>query len=348
MPDRWSDRVALAQLTLSKLREYTREPEALFWTFVFPVLMALALGIAFRTERAGPIRVGVEAESGSARLVAALEHATGFTVRVLPDDSSERALRDGEVDVVVRPGSPPVYRYDPARPESRLARLAVDGALQRAAGRADRFTAVDETVVTPGSRYIDWLVPGLLGLNIMATSLWSIGFSIVQMRTRKLLKRLVATPMRRRDFLTAQLGARLLFLLPETASLVLFAWLVFGVEIRGSLVIFGLVVLVGALAFSGLGVLVASRARTVEAVSGLLNVTMLPMWVLSGIFFSTSHFPSAMQPIIKAIPLTALNDALRAVMLEGAGLGSVALELGILGVWGLVGFVVALRTFRWL
>jgi len=348
MPDRRSDQVALVQLTLAKLREYTREPEALFWTFVFPVLMALALGIAFRTERAGPIRVGVEATGGSPAPAAVLEQATGFAVQLLPDDAIDRALRDGEVDVVVRPGSPPVYRYDPTRPESRLARLAVDGALQRAAGRADRFTAVDQAVVTPGSRYIDWLVPGLLGLTVMATSLWSIGFSIVQMRTRKLLKRLVATPMRRRDFLMAQFGARLLFLLPETASLVLFAWLVFGVEIRGSPAVFGFVVLVGALSFSGLGVLVASRARTVEAVSGLLNVTMLPMWVLSGIFFSTTHFPTAMQPFIKVIPLTALNDALRAVMLEGAGLTRVTVELGILGVWGLAGFAVALKTFRWL
>ncbi len=225
--------------------------------------------------------------------------------------------------MVVEPGTPPVYHLDPTRAESRLARRTVDDLLQRAAGRVDVFAAREAPIEAIGSRYIDWLLPGLLGMNIMSTGLWGLGFSIVQARTRKLLKRLIASPMRRRDYLLAQLFGRLVFLGIEVGALLLFGHLAFGVPMRGSIALLLGTCLVGAVAFGGLGLLVASRARTIEAVSGLLNLVMLPMWVLSGVFFSASNFPAAMQPIIQALPLTALNDALRAVMLEGAGLAEV-------------------------
>lgn len=338
----------LVQLTLVRIREYTREPEALFWVFAFPVLMTLALGIAFRSSGSAAVRVGLDGTAGEDTLAGVLARTPGFEVRRVPTHRTEAALRDGEVHIVVIPGDPPVYRYDPTRAESRLARLAVDEALQRAAGRRDRWTAADRLVVTPGSRYIDWLVPGLLGMNVMSTSLWGIGFSIVTARTRKLLKRLVATPMRRRDFLVAQLAGRLIFLGFEVAIILAFAWLMFGVAARGSVVLVLALTLLGALSSAGLALLVAARARTVEAVSGLLNVVMLPMWVLSGVFFSTANFPSAMQPFIKALPLTAFNDSLRLVMLEGASARAVTLEAGILMVWTIVTFGLALRWFRWL
>jgi ABC-type multidrug transport system permease subunit len=332
----------LLQLTLLRIREYAREPESLFWVFAFPVLMALALGIAFRSPSNPPVRVGVTASPALAPVRASLERLRGFEVRV------DAALRDGVVHLVVVGWSPPVYRYDPTRAESRLARLAVEDALQRAGGRADRWTAADQQVITPGSRYIDWLVPGLLGMNIMSTSLWGIAFSVVTTRTRKLLKRLVATPMRRRDFLLSQILGRLVFLAFEVAVLVCFAWLAFDVRIRGAIVLVAGLSLLGAISSAGLALLVASRAKTVEAVSGLLNVVMLPMWILSGVFFSTANFPEAMQPLIKALPLTALNDALRAVMLEGATAGALALDAGILTVWMVASFGLALRWFRWL
>ncbi len=338
----------LVQLTLVRIREYTREPEALFWAFVFPVLMALGLGVAFRSPANPPIRVGIDTRARGETVRATLEGTPGFEVRDVAPERVEAALRDGEVHIVVAPGDPPVYRFDPTRAESRLARLAVDDALQRADGRADRWAARDERVVSPGSRYIDWLVPGLLGMNIMATSLWGVSFSIVQTRVRKLLKRLVATPMRRGDFLASQLVGRLIFLVPETATLLVFSWLVFGVRIRGSLGLVAALCVLGAVSSAGLALLVAARAKTVEAVSGLLNLVMLPMWVLSGVFFSSANFPAAMQPFIKALPLTAMNDAVRAVMLEGASLGGITLEAGILIAWAVASFGLALRLFRWL
>lgn len=347
MRDRGGAFPPLVELTLARLREFVREPEALFWVFVFPILMAFALGIAFRARGDEPVVVGVVQAAGAEAVTATLRRTPGVTVQELTRDEVARALQRADVQVVVEPGTPPTYHIDPTRAESRLARRTVDDLLQRAAGRADVFSAREAPIDAIGSRYIDWLLPGLLGMNIMSTGLWGLGFSIVQARTRRLLKRLIASPMRRRDYLLAQLFGRLVFLGVEAGALLVFGWLAFGVPLRGPLWLLAATCLLGALAFGGLGLLVASRARTIEAVSGLLNLVMLPMWVLSGVFFSASNFPAAMQPFVQALPLTALNDALRAVMLEGAGPGAVAHELGLLSAWGLAAFAVALRIFRW-
>jgi ABC-2 type transport system permease protein len=337
----------LLELTRARLREFLREPEAVFWVFAFPVLMALALGIAFRSERTQESVVGVLRGAGAPEIVRQLKTDRAITAHELSPEEAEPALRNGNVSLVVVPGQPPTYRFDPTRPESRMARLLADAALQRGAGRTDAWQAREETVTTPGSRYIDWLLPGLLGMNIMGTGLWSVGFSVVVARTRKLLKRLMATPMSRGAYLASHLLARLVFLTLEVAALLAFGRLVFGVRSLGPLWAVGALCLLGALAFSGLGLLVASRARTIEAVSGLMNVVMLPMWLLSGVFFSSAHFPDVAQPFIKALPLTALNDALRAVMLEGRGLDGVGGETAVLTAWGLVSFLVALKIFRW-
>ena len=337
----------LLELTLARLLEFFREPEAVFWVIVFPLALAFALGIAFRTKTDEPVYVGVIEGTGAAEIRAALAPAPGITLRLVRPERADAALRDGEVQVIVLPGSPPTYRYDATRPESRLARLAVDAALQRAAGRADVFTAGQQRMEVIGARYIDWLIPGLLGMNIMGTGMWSIGFSVVFARTRKVLKRLAATPMARRDFLLAQMLARLVFLAVEAGGLLGFAAVVFSVPVRGSLITLTAALLIGASAFSGLGLLVASRPRTIEAASGWMNFVMLPMWVVSGVFFSSAHFPAATQPLIHALPLTALNDALRAIMLDGASAAAIGPELAILGAWGIVCFAVALRVFRW-
>jgi ABC-type multidrug transport system permease subunit len=251
------------------------------------------------------------------------------------------------VQIVVLPGTPPAYRFDPTRPESRLARLVVDDVLQRAAGRRDEWTPREETVTAPGSRYVDWVLPGLLGMNIMGTGLWGIGFAIVQARTRKLLKRLMATPMRRSEYLLSHVLSRLIFLALEVIAIVGFGVVAFGVPLYGSVWTLAVVCLLGALSFGGLGLLLAARPKTIEGVSGLMNLAMLPMWVLSGTFFATENFPDAMQPFIQALPLTALNRALRAVMIDGSPLASLWREIANLVVWGLGCFGVALKFFRW-
>jgi ABC-type multidrug transport system permease subunit len=200
---------------------------------------------------------------------------------------------------------------------------------------------------TRGQRYIDWLIPGLIGFNLMGTGLWSVGFYTTQMRETRVLRRLVATPMRRSDFLLAQIIARYVFLLGEVPVIMLFAWLAFGVPIEGALGSVAVVVLLGATCFAGLGLLAASRARTSEGVSGIINVIMMPMLILSGVFFSVERFPDSAKLLIRALPLTAVNDALRAIYNEGSGLLSVLPEMGVITFWTLVAFFVALRLFRW-
>ncbi len=337
----------LVELTLARIREFVREPEALAWAFVFPVLLSVALAAAFPSGGTSAVVVGIPSGADAATLRQTLSGLPGIVIRDIAPTAEFRALREGEVHIVVRPTTPPTYSFDPARAESRVARLAVDDALKRAAGRTEPWSAKEEPVAIAGSRYVDWLIPGLIGMNIMGNSIWGIAFSIVQARLRKLLKRLVASPMRKREFLLAQVLARMLFLAPEVCVPLFFGVFVLGMPIRGSAIAIVVISIVGALGFGGLGLLLGSRAKTIEGISGLANLVMLPMWILSGIFFSSSNFPALAQPFIQALPLTAVINALRAVILEGATLGGVQEELLILGFWTVAPFAVALRIFRW-
>jgi len=337
----------LWQLTLAKVREFFREPEAIFWVFFFPVVLAAALGIAFRSRGPSDVLVGVREGPGAGQVMAALEAAEGVRAERLDSAAAYDALRTGKLALVVIPGDSATFWYDPTREESRLARVVADEALQRAQGRADVITVRSQELTEKGARYIDFLVPGLLGMNLMGTGLWGVGFGIVNSRQRKLLKRLVASPMRKSHFLLAQIFARLAFLALEVSVLVVFAHFAFAVPVRGSLADLAIVSVLGAMTFSGMGLLVASRARTIEGVSGLMNLVMVPMWIGSGIFFSTERFPNALQPVIQGLPLTAVNDALRAVMLDGHSVLQVPGEIAITAVWGLVAFAGALALFRW-
>jgi ABC-2 type transport system permease protein len=337
----------LIELTLARLREFVREPEALFWSFFFPIVMSVAMAMAFPSRGSQPVRVGLPPGAASEALRKTLSSNPGLVVRDVPAEEELRQLREGDVHVIVRPGDPPTYRFDPDREESRVARLVVDDVLKRAAGQSEPWEAREDAVSIPGSRYVDWLIPGIVALGIMNNSMWSIGFMTVQMRLRKLLKRLAASPMQKWEFLLAQVLARLLFLGPEVAVPLLFGALAFGMPIRGPIVVVALVALIGALAFGSIGLLVGSRVRTLEAISGLMNLTMVPMWVLSGVFFSSSNFPEAVQPFIRVLPLTALVDALRGVVLEGATLGGIRVELATLAAWAIVPFSIGLRIFKW-
>jgi ABC-2 type transport system permease protein len=339
---------ALRQLALLRIRSFVREPEALFWTFGFPILLAMGLGVAFRDE-ATPPPAPVAVERGSIAEIhfPTLAGAPEIQPFLMDEGAADRALRTGRVALVITGRDSVTFRFDPARAESREAMLLVDRVLQVAAGATRPVAIGEDRERLPGGRYIDWLIPGLIGLNLMSTGMWAIGFGIVFMRQKKQLKRLVATPMRRSDFLLGQIAARMAFLALEIPPIVLFAWLVFGVTVAGSLLSLTLVILLGSFAFAGLGLLASSRARTVEGVSGINNIIMLPMFVLSGVFFSSARFPESMQPLIKLLPLTALNDALRAVYNDGLSLLAIPVELGILAAWTIGTFGLALWLFRW-
>ncbi|HEX2122805.1 MAG TPA: ABC transporter permease [Thermoanaerobaculia bacterium] len=337
----------LVELTIARIKEFLREPEAIFWVFAFPLLLTMALGYAFREKPPDRIPVGVVEGPAAKQRMDALAKSPVLQPRIYSESEGEEELRRGKISLLVDGGATPVYRLDATRPDARAARLEVDDALQIAAGRRDVLVAKEEHVTEQGSRYIDFLVPGLIGMNLMGTGMWGIGFSVVNARLRKLLKRLIATPMRKSHYLAAQFLMRLAFLVLEVGVLIVFAWLVFDVRVRGSMAVFALVCLVGGAAFSGLGILIASRARTIEAVSGLMNFVMLPMWICSGVFFSYERFPDAAKPFIRALPLTALNDALRGVMNDGLGVAELGPELAILVAWSVVSFFVGLKIFRW-
>lgn len=340
---------SLVQLTLARFRGFIREPEAVFWTFVFPILLAVGLGVAFRSRAPERPHVGVLAVGTSSPLVETLKRDSSLVAEVMDDSSAARALRTGKIAILARITGPASveYTYDPARGDAAAAKLLVDRAIQRAAGRKDPVAVAERTVTERGSRYIDFVLPGLLGMNLMGSGIWGIGFAIVDQRAKKLLKRFMATPMSRAEYLASFMFSRLFWLVLEVITLLGFGALVFGVPLRGSLTALSVICLLSALAFAGMGVLIASRARTTEGVSGLMNLVMLPMWIFSGVFFSSSNFPQAVQPVIKLLPLTAVNDALRANMLEGASLVSLSGEILVIAGWLVVSFVLALRLFRW-
>ena len=341
----------LYELTSARMKEFLREPEAIFWVFAFPLLLAVALGFAFRAKGPDQIPVGVVAAGASdpaaERALKALGQAQGLLPRKFAGSEGREALRTGRISLLVEPGPPAVFHFDETRPDSRIARLEAEDALQRASGRQDVLQVRSEKITEKGARYIDFLIPGLLGLNLMGTGIWSIAFSVTTARNRRLLKRLVATPMRRSHYLLSQILGRLVFLIPEMAILLGIGWLLFGVGVRGSLLLLIVTCLLGAMTFCGMGLLIASRVTTVEGASGLANLVLLPMWLLSGVFFSSERFPDAAQPFIRALPLTALNEALRGIMTEGRGLAGIAPQLAIVAAWGLVSFAAALKLFRW-
>jgi ABC-2 type transport system permease protein len=346
---RWSSH-PLVQLTRVRYREFFREPEAVFWVFIFPVLLAAGLGIAFRNRAADRTVVAVVTTGPqAAQLADALRWADGLDVSLLTDSAAAEALRIGNVAMAVVPSASGQleYRYDDSRPESRSARLLVDDVLQRAAGRRNPLAVRDQLVRERGARYIDFLVPGLLGMNLMGSGIWGLGFAIVDARKKRLLKRLIATPMSRSQYLASFVLSRLTLLVIEVTLLLGFGVLVFGIPLRGSLPLLATICLVSSLAFASLGLLIASRAQTMEGASGLMNLVMLPMWIFSGVFFSASRFPEQIQPFIQALPLTAVIDALRANILRGAGWHMVTGDLAIILAWMIGSFLLALKLFRW-
>jgi ABC-type multidrug transport system permease subunit len=327
-----------------RFRLFLREPEAIFWTFLFPILLAMGLGIAFRNRPADVLQVGAT----TAQLTQALAGDKGLTAATMDEAAGTRALATGNILLLAiqRPEGIE-YKFDDTNPDARTARLVADRAIQTAAGRHEAVRAEDQLVHETGARYIDFVVPGLLGMNLMGSAMWGLGFSIVDARQKKLLKRMVASPMPRWQFLASFLLSRLMLLIIEVAVFLGFSRLVFGVPFRGSLWELALLCVLTSLSFSAIGLLVSSRAKTMEAVSGLMNLVMLPMWILSGIFFSATRFPAVIQPLVRALPLTAAIDALRGNMLQGMSLGQLAAPVAILLVWAAAAFAVSLRIFRW-
>ncbi len=352
------NRHPLFQLTLARFREFYREPSAVFWVYGFPLLLAVALGVAFRDRPVEKITVdvvtdGAGGHDAAEKLAEKLGADERLKVNLNPDAVAKNRLRTAKTGLVIRPLAADSavtakweYQLDPNRPECILARNAVDNLLLRSEA-PNLPMPRDITTDEPGGRYIDFLLPGLMGTNLMGGGLFGVGFVIVDLRVRKLLKRFLATPMKKQHFLLSLLISRLVFVLVEIAVLLVFAWLAFDVTVHGSWLALLALVFVAGLSFGGLGLLIACRARTIETVSGLMNAVMLPMYVVSGVFFPSDKFPGIVQPVIKLLPLTAAIDGLRAIINEGAGFGDIWREFAVLIAWGFGSFAIAMKLFRW-
>jgi ABC-2 type transport system permease protein len=335
---------SLYQLTMIRFRLILREPEAIFWIFLFPILLAVGLGIAFRNRPPDVLPVAAT----TPQLTHALASDKGLTASTIDEAAGTHALATGKILILaIQKPDGVAYKFDNTNPDARTARMLADRAIQVAAGEREPTRTENDLVHEKGSRYIDFVVPGLLGMNLMGSAMWSLGFAIVEARQKKLLKRMVASPMPRWQYLASFLLSRLAMLVIEVIVFLGFSALVFGVPFRGSLWQLGILCILTSLAFSALGLLVSSRARTMEAASGWMNLVMLPMWIVSGVFFSASRFPAVVQPVVQALPLTAAIDAMRGNMLQGTNLGQSATQVGILIAWFVVPFAVSLRIFRW-
>jgi ABC-type multidrug transport system permease subunit len=335
---------SLYQLTSARFRLFLREPEALFWVFMFPILLAVGLGIAFRNRPADVLPVAAT----TPRLTQALAADKGLKASTMDEAAGTKALATGVINLLAIETAQGVdYKYDDTNPDARNARLLADRAIQTAAGRHDAVAAQNDLIHETGARYIDFVIPGLLGMNLMGSAIWGLVFSIVESRQKRLLKRMVASPMQKWQYLASFLLSRLIMLVIEVVVFLGFAKIAFGVPFRGSLVDLAILCVLTSLAFSALGLLISSRAKTIEAASGLMNLAMLPMWILSGVFFSATRFPAIIQPLVRALPLTAAIDALRGNMLQGMSLPQMMMPVSILLAWVVVPFFVALKIFRW-
>ncbi|MBI2807173.1 MAG: ABC transporter permease [Planctomycetes bacterium] len=351
IPQRWQ---ALAYLVDARFREFMREPEVIFWVYGFPLALAVGLGFAFKSTapEAGDIDVAntpslARAEATAKTLREAKPLDGNQEISILPSEECKHRLRIGKTAAYLVLGDKEIECiHDPTRADSAQARFWVEAVLLRDA-QSKTVTVRATPVTEPGARYIDFLLPGLVGTNIMGGGLFGVGFALVDMRVRKLFKRLMATPMRHSDFLLSFLVSRGLFLLPEMAILLGMGNLVLGVPIEGSFFTLLIVILAGTAAFAGIGMLLAARTEKSESASGLLNLVMMPQYILSGVFFSSKRFPDEVQYFVQALPLTQLIDALREVMLEGKSLLGVSWRLAILVAYAVVTFTLALKWFRW-
>lgn len=341
---------ALRELVLDRLRQFHREPDVIFWVYLFPLFLIGGLGVAFTDKTPQPvlIRIAAEDPADAERLRAKVQDSELIVAEVVELSTLEEPGAGASWDLSVIAGAAGVeYRLDPQQPESQLALERFDRAIQQAAGREDPVTTTVVEESRPGARYIDWVIPGLLGLNILGSSMWGVGYTAVDLRIRKVLKRLSATPMRKSDFLLSLLASRMIFLALEVTAILTFGIWVFGMPFQGNVLEVAAMCFAGACAFSAIGLLTGARADKVETVSGLMNAVQVPMWLASGVFFSADRFPSVVQPVIQVLPLTQLNNVLRAMILEGAGFFDDTAALAILAGWTVVCFTLALRFFRW-
>jgi len=366
-------RKPIIQLILIQFREFYREPGILFWAIVFPVLMAWGLGIAF-THKAeqkrdiafienhtqpdtlfrGIITNYAKKDSSSKEhflryVIRSGNKKTGFTVyRFIPStwEKSAKLLKQGSILIIIEEKEGKLfYHYDPFNNDAQLTYMQLSSFISK--GKPLEPAAEIKPLTQKGTRYIDFLVPGLIALNLMMSTMWGISYSLIEKRSKKLLRRMVATPMKKSSFMLSQLIARLVLNILEAFIVFIFAYFYFGITIQGNFIALIILYFAGMLCFTGISILVSSRTANTYVGNGLINAVVMPMMVLSGIFFSYHNFPDVVIPYIQALPLTILGDGIRSIFIEGAGFGEIFSPTIILSLIGILTFGVGLKIYKW-
>lgn len=344
---------SLYQLILSTFRVFFREPAVIFWAVLFPIIMAWVLGIAFSNKGESVRTVYV---TGSHEIPEKIRgekvfgEETGNPSRIKFQETSEqeavKAIKQGVIAIYLEvDGDSLIYHFDPVNSDAQLTHLILERGLNGIPGDGNKTSI--KPLQTKGTRYIDFLIPGLIALGIMNSCIWGIGWTLIETRMKKLLRRMVATPMKKPVFFSSYIVTRIILGGFETLLLLIFTRLYFGAEITGSAAAFVVVFLAGIFAFSGIAILIASRTAKTEVANGLVNVVTLPMMILSGIFFNYHNFPDWVIPVIQVLPLTLLADSIRSIFIEGAGFAEVLKPVVILSITGLVTFIAGLKIFKW-
>ena len=356
-----------------QFREYFREPGALFWSFAFPILMSYGLGIAFSGKNTVVRNIAIDETIVSAsgklntfihtrgkEIAPSIDHHKRYEVNIHNEklgtttykftyttwDDAVVHMKRGNVSLIMTEAHDSIhFHFDPKNPEAQLIYTNMNMILT---DRTFLSQSDDIKILSgEGTRYIDFLIPGLLAMGIMSSCLWGISYDMIDKRAKKLLRRMVATPMRKSNYMIAQLISRLVLAFAESVLLITFAYFTFHTSIQGSIPALILVFLSGNFVFIGIGILIASRTSNTQIGNGLISAITMPMMVLSGIFFSYYNFPDAVIPIIQKLPLTMFADGLRSIFIEGAGIMNVLPNIIILSLTGLITFTVGLKIFKW-
>ena len=359
----------IAQLIGMHLKEFYREPGIIFWAILFPILMAWGLGLAFtkkteliRTialvdeqnslasyEGFGQFFISLNQENGTPLIKKIGNEKLGVTTYQFEKSDWQESilmLKRGKISMIMELVNDSItYHFDPLNPEAQLAYLQITSAFNN--NEKDIASANISPLTQTGTRYIDFLVPGLMAMSIMMSCMWGISYSLIDKRMKKLLRRMVATPMKKANFLFAQFVARLILNFMESALLFLFAYLYFDISLQGNWLALILMLLAGNLSFTGIAILVSSRTSNTQIGNGLINLVVMPMMILSGIFFSYHNFPDWAINVIQKLPLTILADNIRSIFIEGAGLVEIVTPFLLLIGIGVTAFVSGLRVYKW-
>jgi len=337
---------------------YSRDRGAMFWTFLFPVLMLLGMGVIFRSG-SGPALtlVSVTPSDGGpqdAGLEAALEH-TPIKVLKLSAAEAEARWRRGETAAQLESHGEThhlrVNSYLAAQGQAAAQIVQQAHLIAEARAKGVETTLIPIGMESPGhahaTNYAAFLLPGLMGLNLLTMGLFSVGMVTVSYREKGKFRRLAVTPLPKWVFLGGQVLHRLTIVVLQSGTMLLIGWLAFDIRNEGSYASLGLVMALGTACFMAIGFALASFAETAETYAAISNLCFFPMMLLSGVYFTLDSAPRWLQHAVTALPLSPYLKALRAVFNDGAGLGAHAWGLGLVGLWGVAAFTLAVKRFRW-